>query len=124
MRIREVHPNQWQALLKILSFYRASAKFCDLLHHLSLLGSIMKIPPKTSLEAPDGSYRIGKLSVKEEAAGKLRVFAMVDNLTQTALRPLNDFLFDILGIIPNDATMDQRASVTRCFEKAKVAKAS
>jgi len=32
---------------------------------------------------------IGKLSFKEEAAGKLRVFAMVDVITQSLFNPLH-----------------------------------
>lgn len=32
---------------------------------------------------------LGRLSVKEEAAGKMRVFAMVDAFTQWALKPLH-----------------------------------
>ena len=35
---------------------------------------------------------IGQLSFKKEPAGKLRVFAMVDCLTQSAMKPLHDIL--------------------------------
>jgi len=66
----------------------------------------------------------GQLSIKEEAAGKLRVFAMVDVWTQSALKPLHDYLFSILSQFPNDGTFDQRASVNRCHVKAKVSGAS
>jgi len=61
----------------------------------------------------------GQLSIKEEAAGKLRVFAMVDAWTQSALKPLHDYLFSILSQFPNDGTFDQQASVNRCHEKAR-----
>jgi hypothetical protein len=61
---------------------------------------------------------VGKLSIKEEPAGKLRVFAMVDVWTQSILKPLHTFLFKFLGKLPNDGTMDQRASVERCFVKS------
>jgi len=60
----------------------------------------------------------GQISLKEEAAGKLRVFAMVDNLTQSILRPLHDALFGLLRLIPNDGTFDQDASVRRSADKA------
>ena len=60
----------------------------------------------------------GQLSLKEEAAGKLRVFAMVDNLTQSVLRPLHLALQDLLRLIPNDGTFDQDKSVQRSSEKA------
>lgn len=61
---------------------------------------------------------IGKLSLKKEAAGKVRVFAMVDVWTQSALRPLHDMLFAFLRSLPNDGTFDQNASVKRCMTKS------
>lgn len=54
----------------------------------------------------DQSY-LGKLSFKEEAAGKLRIFAMVDIITQSLLEPLHRTLFDLFKNIPNDCTHDQ-----------------
>lgn len=50
---------------------------------------------------------LGRLSFKEEAAGKLRVFAMVDVLTQSLLKPLHDHLFYLFRFFPNDGTHDQ-----------------
>lgn len=50
---------------------------------------------------------LGKLAYKEEAAGKVRVFAIVDSWTQSLLSGLNTFLFDILKDIPQDGTFDQ-----------------
>lgn len=63
-------------------------------------------------------FELGQLAFKEEAAGKLRVFAIVDSLTQSVLTPLHDSLFDLLRIIPNDGTFDQEASIRRSQEKA------
>jgi hypothetical protein len=60
----------------------------------------------------------GKLSLKEEAAGKVRVFAMVDVWTQWAMKGLHEMLFAFLKTLPNDGTFDQHASVRRCQEKA------
>lgn len=56
---------------------------------------------------------LGKLGLKDEPAGKVRVFAMVDPFTQWALKPLHDFLFSILRKIPQDGTFDQLAPVKR-----------
>lgn len=67
---------------------------------------------------------MGQLSTKEEAAGKIRVFALVDIWTQSILKPLHDSLFSLLKSFPNDATFDQEASVKRCFQKISVAKKS
>jgi len=54
--------------------------------------------------------KIGKLSKKAEAAGKIRIFAMVDVWTQSLLKPLHLALFDFLKSLPNDGTFDQNAS--------------
>lgn len=61
---------------------------------------------------------IGQLAFKPEPAGKLRVFAMVDVWTQSALKGFHEYLFDILRRIPNDGTHDQHASFRRCVEKS------
>lgn len=73
--------------------------------------------PSFNLFSKEGALGIGQLSIKKEAAGKLRVFAMVDLWTQIAMWPLHRFLFDFLKNLPNDGTHDQQASVKRCFEK-------
>jgi len=52
---------------------------------------------------------LGKLSFKEEAAGKLRVFAMVDVITQSLFYPLHNWLFSLFKKIPNDCTHDQNS---------------
>jgi hypothetical protein len=56
------------------------------------------------------NQKIGKLSMKKEAAGKVRVFAMVDVWTQSLLKPLHLALFEFLKSLPNDGTFDQNAS--------------
>jgi len=50
---------------------------------------------------------LGALSFKEEAAGKLRIFAMVDIITQSLLEPLHSRLFSLFKKLPNDCTHDQ-----------------
>lgn len=50
---------------------------------------------------------LGKLGTKKEAAGKVRVFAMVDPFTQWILRPLHDAIFSLLRWIPQDGTHNQ-----------------
>jgi hypothetical protein len=54
----------------------------------------------------------GKLGFKEEP-GKIRVFAMVNLLTQALMRPLHEWLFERLRVIPTDGTFDQVAPVER-----------
>jgi hypothetical protein len=55
-------------------------------------------------------FGLGKLSLKFEAAGKVRIFAIVDYWTQCSLRPIHDYLFGILRRIPQDATFNQEGA--------------
>lgn len=53
------------------------------------------------------SVRLGKLAVKEEPSGKVRVFAIADLITQTIMRPLHNAIFDLIRTIPQDGTFNQ-----------------
>jgi hypothetical protein len=61
---------------------------------------------------------LSQFAIKEEAAGKIRLFALLDSVTQSALAPLHSVLFDLLRIIPNDGTFDQDASIRRSQAKS------
>lgn len=61
---------------------------------------------------------VGQFATKAEPAGKIRLFALVDSITQSVMQPLHKALFDLLREIPNDGTFDQDASVKRSSEKA------
>jgi len=63
---------------------------------------------------------LGKLSLKEEAAGKVRVFAMVDPITQWLLAPLHKYLFSILKTVPMDGTFNQLKPVFRLFRTSGI----
>jgi len=60
---------------------------------------------------PSTIYPMGKLGFKQEAAGKVRVFAMVDAWTQWVLEPLHLEIFRILKYLPMDGTFDQLAPI-------------
>lgn len=60
---------------------------------------------------------IGKLHAKEEAAGKVRLFAIVDAWTQWVLYPLHAIIFGILKRIPQDGTFDQTAPLDALVTK-------
>jgi len=61
-----------------------------------------------------GTGYLGKLGFKLEAAGKVRVFAMVDAWTQWVMAPLHDFVFDILSQLSfNDGTFNQLKPLSR-----------
>jgi hypothetical protein len=46
-----------------------------------------------------------------EAAGKVRTIAIVDYWTNFVLKPLHDWMFDLLKLFPQDATFDQEGKV-------------
>jgi hypothetical protein len=60
---------------------------------------------------------LGRLSVKAEPAGKLRVFAIVDPWTQWLLKPLHLEIQKLLRRIPQDGTFDQFAPVKLLINK-------
>lgn len=68
--------------------------------------------------SPDNCGGLSQFAIKVEAAGKVRVFALLDSLSQTFLAPIHEALFDLLRRIPNDGTFDQDKSVQRCQVKA------
>lgn len=49
----------------------------------------------------------------QDAEGKSRVIALLDYFSQTALRPLHQYLFRILASIPQDVTFDQGSFVDK-----------
>lgn len=61
---------------------------------------------------PSMDLRLGKLAIKKEAAGKVRVFAITDGWTQSLLSGLHDTIFEILSKIPQDGTWDQASPLT------------
>lgn len=61
---------------------------------------------------------LSQFAIKEEAAGKIRVFALIDSISQSVLRPLHDACFDLIKTIPNDGTFNQDLSVKRSIEKS------
>lgn len=58
----------------------------------------------------------GKLGLKEEAAGKVRVFAMVDPWTQMILRPFHKAIFSILRTWSMDGTFNQLRPLRRAWK--------
>lgn len=70
-----------------------------------------------SFYAVPGKLDLGKLSFKEEPAGKLRIFAMVDAITNWCLLSLHKYLFKILGSSPCDGTFDQLRPINRLLRR-------
>jgi hypothetical protein len=54
----------------------------------------------------------GKLATKVEAAGKVRVFAMVDCWTNWILHPIHKLIFEVILVkLPQDGTFNQMKPV-------------
>lgn len=63
-------------------------------------------------------WSLGKLALKEEPAGKVRVFAMVTAWYQIILKPLHLLIFEILKVLHrNDGTFDQLAPLKHFLDK-------
>jgi len=63
-----------------------------------------------------GPLRFGKLGFKEEP-GKIRVFAMMNLITQTLMQPLHRWIFRHLRLLPNDGTFDQVKPVRNLLKR-------
>lgn len=61
----------------------------------------------------------GKLSLKYEKSGKVRVIAMPDYWTQYTLRPLGDWLRNVLRSLQSDATFDQASAIPKIVQWQK-----
>jgi len=75
--------------------------------------------PKLAKNLSKATGKIGKLGLKYEAAGKIRVFAMVDAWTQWMMGPVHGMIFSILEKIPQDGTFNQTLPVEKLIEKFK-----
>jgi hypothetical protein len=75
--------------------------------------------PNLLMDFFDQHVSLGRLGLKEEPAGKVRVFAIVDFLTQWLLKPLHKYLFSFLKRIPMDGTFNQLAPVLRLIDLQK-----
>jgi hypothetical protein len=83
----------------------------------NLSGPVLKWAERIFKYSPYENKALGKLGLKEEAAGKVRVFAMVDPVTQWILAPLHKFLFSILRKLPMDGTFNQLAPIYRLLKQ-------
>jgi hypothetical protein len=94
----------------------STVKYPGFIHIFSKCATIaINVPSRLQ-----STYNVGRLGFKDEAAGKVRVFAMVDAWTNWVLRPLHDEIFRILKTIPMDGTFDQTRPV-REYQKWKSA---
>lgn len=64
----------------------------------------------------------GRLVALKEAAGKIRIIAIVDPITQWALKPLHDWIFRILDCIPQDGTFNQEKPLKSLMSRVRLSK--
>jgi len=80
------------------------------------------LAPLRALSAHDKSrFFLRRLHSKYEAAGKVRIFAMVDWFTQWLCTPLHEYLFKVVKKFPTDGTHNQNA-VLRGFQEKGIMK--
>lgn len=60
---------------------------------------------------PTGPVKAGKVGRKVEAAGKTRLFMILDSISQRLLQPLHEWVFSILRLIPQDGTFAQTSPI-------------
>jgi len=112
-------------LSRLLLSYKTSLLMFERVSLLKgVMGSLGAFSSFIKEKNGDIPIHLGQLSLKEEAAGKIRVFALVDIWTQSICKPIHDSLFSFLKSLPNDSTFDQLAAVKRCFTKAEQSKLS
>lgn len=70
-------------------------------------------------DVPLKSEFLGKLAYKVEPAGKIRIFAMADPITQWLLKPLHSEIFNTLRSVPNDGTHEQNLTLRKFVEDWK-----
>nr|UPW42155.1 MAG: putative RNA dependent RNA polymerase [Guangdong mito-like virus 3] len=80
-------------------------------------GHFSKFLSKCTVKGLLSNLKLGKLAEKLEPAGKVRVFAIADIWTQSALKPFHDYVFQILKNIPQDGTFDQYAPIRALMNK-------
>jgi len=106
------HPhNLYKSLLALRNRPQLWTAFMKILHdvnHGPLL-QLINLAEDKGLMLTGQTGALGKLHAKEEPAGKVRIFAMVDAWTQWALYPLHRFIFTCLRSIPQDGTFEQDA---------------
>lgn len=94
-----------------------------------LLGSA--VPQVTGKFIPDsfkppstGLYDsvLGRFAALYEAAGKIRIIAIVDPITQWALKPVHLWIFNILRRIPQDGTFDQDKPINLLMDLSRKSK--
>ncbi|AGC24232.1 RNA-dependent RNA polymerase [Sclerotinia sclerotiorum mitovirus 3] len=103
------HPN-FKVLIEFIQLFPNYQDFRDML---------LQEAYNLRLSIPSKDLHLGKLAIKEEAAGKARVFAITDSITQSVMGPISDAIFKMLRQIPMDGTFNQSAPLDRLVQLSK-----
>lgn len=77
---------------------------------LLLIKSVTKAAEKLWPFCKD-QLHLGKIGLLPEPAGKVRTIAIVDYWTQRVMHPMHIWMFDVLKVLPTDATFSQEGSL-------------
>jgi len=65
-------------------------------------------------------FYLGAIREKIEAGGKIRLFAVIDWFTQTALKPLHKYIMKCLSMLPQDSTIDHNLAADQLWVWLKI----
>lgn len=116
--------SETQISTSIYSLVRAAVAWCKGPFHVIeryanetgndlLLEYLFMISEESLYAEVHQEVHLGRLGLKQEPAGKVRVFAMVDPFTNWLLRPLHKLIFNYLRNIDQDGTFNQTAPILR-----------
>jgi hypothetical protein len=100
---------------KIRGIQKISAEIRKTFKFAFVVDSGGRSVPKYWITSKMKHWNIGSLGLKQEAAGKMRVFAMVDPWSQMILSPFHEVLFSFLRKIPMDGTFNQLKPLSRAW---------
>lgn len=104
-----MHPELLKVLFEFASHIPSGSAFVE---------KIFQSEGVESLTRPLGvELYLGKLSKKLEAAGKIRVFAITDVISQSVLAPLHKTLFSLLRGLEQDGTFNQTKPLLQLSSK-------
>jgi len=110
-----LYPNQLWTLVRWMYIQRSYKYIAWLLFLIILFGPIYLL-----IYSLGGCKKLvlGKLSVVYNQAGKARVVASTNWWMQSALKPLHDNIFKLLGKLSTDGTLDQEAAFSKFLTRA------
>jgi len=80
------------------------------------------LPTSINQKPVDARPILGRLELLYEPAGKIRQIAIVDPFSQWLLKPLHDWMFNILRKIPQDGTFEQDKPLLKLLSEVKRSK--